>query len=375
MKVLHIYKDYYPPVIGGIEKHINLLAHGLEERGIEVNVLVSNTGTKLEREKINGISVTKAPQLGRFASAPLNITFPFLLRELGKKVDILHFHFPNPTGELSYLLSGLEHKPVVSYHSDIIRQVNLLKLYGPFLMKFLEKTEIILVSSYNYLNSSKWLMRFRNKCKVIPYGHKLPALEFYPETNRKIAALHQRYGSFILLFVGRFRNYKGLHILIESMKKVKGKLLLIGAGPIGKTLRRQVAGAKLDKKVFFLGELPDQEMVLHLHACDILILPSHLRSEAFGFVQLEAMACGKPVISTELKTGTSFVNQNRKTGLVIRPNDVQALAEAINYLLANPEIRENYGKAGVERVEKYFAMEKMVDNIIEVYESILRGQP
>jgi len=241
-------------------------------------------------------------------------------------------------------------------------------------VKFLEKTEIILVSSYNYLNSSKWLMRFRNKCKVIPYGHKLPAFEFYPETNRKIFALHQRYGYSILLFVGRFRNYKGLHILIESMKKVKGKLLLIGAGPLGKTLRRQVTEAKLDKKVFFLGELPDQEMVLHLHACDILILPSHLRSEAFGFVQLEAMACGKPVVCTELKTGTSFANQNRKTGLVIRPNDVQALAEAINYLLANPEIREQYGKAGIERVEKYFSMEKMLDNIVEVYESILLGQ-
>ena len=375
MKVLHIYKDYYPPVIGGIERHINLLVNGLAHRGVGVEVLISNTGIRLERESINGIPVTKAPQLGRFASAPLNITFPFCLRRLGKNADILHFHFPNPTGEFSYLISGLDRKVVVSYHSDIIRQVNLLKLYAPFLVKFLKKADIILVSSHNYLRSSKMLNRFRHKCKVIPYGHKLPVLESGPETTKKIAALRRIYGPSILLFIGRFRNYKGLHILIEAMKKVRGKLLLIGAGLLEKDLRKQVAEAKLEKKIYFLGELPDQEMVIYLHTCDILILPSHLRSEAFGFVQLEAMACGKPVVSTEIETGTSFVNQNQKTGLVIRPNDTDALAQAVNYLLKNREIREQYGKAGIERVEKYFSIEKMVDNVISVYQNISLPRP
>ncbi|MCK4829908.1 glycosyltransferase [bacterium] len=371
MKVLHIYKDYYPPVIGGIERHINLLANGLAHRRVGVEVLVSNTEARLERESINGIPVTKAPQLGRLASAPLNITFPFWLRRLGKNADILHFHFPNPTGEFSYLISGLDRKVVVSYHSDIIRQVNLLKLYAPFLVKFLKKADIILVSSHNYLRSSKMLNKFRHKCKVIPYGHKLPVLESGPETSEKIAALRRIYGPSIVLFIGRFRNYKGLHILIEAMKKVRGKLLLIGAGRLEKDLRKQIAEARLEKKIYFLGELPDQEMVIYLHTCDILILPSHLRSEAFGFVQLEAMACGKPVVSTELETGTSFANQNQKTGLVIRPNDTDALAQAVNYLLKNREIREQYGKAGIERVEKYFSIEKMVDNVISVYQDIL----
>lgn len=375
MKVLHIYKDYYPPVIGGIERHINLLANGLAQRGVEVEVLVSNTGIRLERERINGISVTKAPQLGRFASAPLNITFPYWLRRLGKNTDILHFHFPNPTGELSYLVSGLDQKVVVSYHSDIIRQVNLLKLYSPFLLKFLKRADIILTSSNNYLMSSKVLSNFQSKCKVIPYGHKLPELEISPKTTEKIDALRKAYGPSIILFIGRFRNYKGLHILIEAMKKVEGRLLLIGTGPLKKDLRKQVAEARLNKKISFLGELPDQEMIFYLHACDMLVLPSHLRSEAFGFVQLEAMLYGKPVVCTELETGTSFVNQDQKTGLVIPPNDVETLANAINYLLKHPEVRNKYGKAGIERVEQYFSVEKMLDNIISVYQSILSRHP
>jgi glycosyltransferase involved in cell wall biosynthesis len=144
VRVLHIYKDYYPPVVGGIEKHINLLVNGLAERGVEIEVLVSNTGIRLERINVDGIPVTKVPQLGRLASAPLNITFPFWLRRLGKHADILHFHFPNPTGELSYLVSSLRSKVVVSYHSDIIRQVHLLKLYLPFLMQFLKNADVIL---------------------------------------------------------------------------------------------------------------------------------------------------------------------------------------------------------------------------------------
>jgi glycosyltransferase involved in cell wall biosynthesis len=375
MNVLHVYKDYYPPVVGGIEKHINLLANGLANRGVGVEVLVSNTGIRLERKNIEGIPVTKAPQLGRFASAPLDITFPFWLRRLGKRADILHFHFPNPTGEFSYLISGLRSRVVVSYHSDIVRQVHLLKLYTPFLIRFLKKADVILASSPNYLRSSKMLMKFRNKCRVIPYGHKLPELKPNQKVSEKIAAIRRVFGPAILLFVGKFRNYKGLHILFEAMKGIGGKLLVVGTGPLEKQLLRQCAEAGLSKKVFFLGELPDQELIYYLHACDILILPSNKRSEAFGIVQLEAMACGKPVVSTELNTGTSFVNRNQETGLIVDPDDVVGLESAVNFLIEHPEIRKEYGMAGIERVEKHFSAEKMIDDIVSVYKDILLLRP
>ncbi len=371
IRVLQVYKDYYPPVIGGVEGHINLLANGLKERGIDVEVLVSNTQARLVRKDINGIIVTKVPQLGRLASAPLNPTFPIYLRRMARDFDVLHFHYPNPTGEISSIFAQLRNNIVVTYHSDIVRQARLEKLISPFLHEFLEKSNAIVAGSHNYVRSSRVLSQFKNKCKVIPYGIDLEKFVLNPTTTREVVNLRKIYGPSILLFIGRFRYYKGLHVLIEAMDRVEGKLLLIGAGPLEKSLHRQVVMRNLEDKVHFLGELADQKVVSHLHACDVFVLPSVLRSEAFGIVQLEAMACGKPVVCTELSTGTSFVNQHGKTGLVVPPNNVDALARAINHLLENPGISEEYGREGRKRVEKCFSKERMVEDIIDVYQSIL----
>jgi len=371
LKVLQVYKDYYPPVVGGVEGHINLLANGLKDRGIQVEVLVSNTHAKLEIENIDGIRVIKVPQLGRFASAPLNATLSTWVRRLGREADVIHFHFPNPTGEIASLLAGLKSKIVVTYHSDIIRQAKLAKVYSPFLRKFLESSEAIIATSPPYVESSAVLRKFRGKCRVIPFGIDLSRFQLNTETSGQVAEIRRLYGPRIVLFIGRFRYYKGLYILLEAMKSVPGNLLLIGIGPMEKELKEQVAmDDDLRGKVFFLGELSDEDVVIHLQACDVFVLPSIFRSEAFGIVLLEAMACGKPLISTELGTGTSFVNQHQETGLVVPPNDADALAEAISYLLANPEIMERFGKAAKERAEKYFCLDRMVEDVLSTYQDI-----
>ena len=139
MKILHVYKDFYPPIKGGIECHINLLANGLKAKGIDVQVLVSNTSNECRVEIHNGIKVFKAPQLQRFYSAPLTPTFNFYLRKLGKTADIIHFHHPNPTAEFSYFFTNLKKKLVITYHSDIIRQDKLGKIYSPFRKMFLKR--------------------------------------------------------------------------------------------------------------------------------------------------------------------------------------------------------------------------------------------
>ena len=373
LKVLQVYKDYYPPVVGGVEGHINLLANGLKGRGIKVEVLVSNTQAKLEIENINEIRVIKVPQLGRFASAPLNASLSTWVRRLGREADVIHFHFPNPTGEIASLLAGLNNKIVVTYHSDIIRQAKLAKLYSPFLLRFLESSEAIIATSPPYVESSKVLRQFREKCKVIPFGIDLNRFRLNTERSDQVTEVRRFYGGPIVLFIGRFRYYKGLYILLEAMKSVPGNLLLIGIGPMERELKEQVAmDDDLRGKVFFLGELSDEDVVIHLQACDVFVLPSIFRSEAFGIVLLEAMACGKPLISTELGTGTSFVNQHQETGLVVPPCDAGALAEAINYLLANPEVRERFGKTARERAEKYFCLDRMVEDVIRTYQDIQR---
>lgn len=372
LKVLQVYKDYYPPVIGGVEGHINLIAKGLKQRGMDVEVLVSNTCARPQIEEIEGIRVTKAPQLGRFASAPLNLTFPSWLRKLGKEADIIHFHFPNPTAEIASLLARWKGKVVVTYHSDIVRQARMAKLYAPFMREFLSRADLIMATSPNYVRSSEVLREFQDKCRIIPFGVDLTRFECTSETAKAVRAVRRTYGPGIILFVGRFRYYKGLYMLIEAMKMARGKLLLIGSGPMEKELKCRVAqDPELDDRVFFLGALSEQQVSAYFHACDVFVLPSIVRSEAFGIVLLEAMACARPVISTELGTGTSFVNQHGKTGLVVPPNNPTALAHAVNFLLDNPKIRAQYGESARKRVETNFSLDKMVEAVADLYEEAL----
>lgn len=373
LKVLQVYKDYYPPVKGGIENHLNLLSNGLKDRGIDVQVLVSNNRNRFEAKTFNGIPVAKAPQLGRFYSAPLTPTFSKYLRRFGERADIIHFQFPNPTADLSYLFSNLKKKLIVSYQSDIVRQGKLGILYFPFMQLFLKAADRIIASSPNYLQSSEVLKKLKHKCTVIPLGIDIKRFCSADDGSRVGHIREQNGKKPIILFVGCFRYYKGLHLLISAMKTVNAKLLLVGSGPEGKKLRRLVEAYHLNDKVSFLSELSDDEVNAYYKACDIFVLPSHLRSEAFGLVQLEAMACKKPIISTELSTGTSFVNRHKKTGLVVSPNDPKALAHALNYLLKNPRIRIEYGENGYKRVTQKFSVDRMVDATKRLYLEVLNN--
>ena len=371
MKILQVYKDYYPPVKGGIEGHLNVLSRGLKRNGIEVEVLVSSRSGRFEKECIDGVQVTKAPQIGRFASAPLNLTFAYWLKKIGQDADLLHFHFPNPTGEISYLFSGLDKPVVVSYHSDIVRQKRLGKILEPLLKQFLNQTDMIIASSPNYLQTSEMLKHYRDKCTIVPYGIELSRFNVQNSVTSEVAKLRSYYGTPVVLFIGVFRYYKGLHILIEAMKGIDGKLLLIGSGPLEPEMRKLIYDKHLAEKILLLGELSDADLINHLHACDVFVLPSILRSEAFGIVQIEAMAAEKPIICTELNTGTSYVNRHEETGLVIPPNDVNSLMQAINYLLARPEIAKRLGVAGRNRAESYFTHDRMVEDIILTYRRVL----
>jgi rhamnosyl/mannosyltransferase len=371
VKVLQIYKDYYPPVQGGIERHVSLLANGLKQKGVDVTVLVSNRRPSYEETTVEGIRVIKAPQLFRLFSAPVNTSMASLLWRFGSAADILHFHLPNPTADMAFLFSGLsDRKVVATYHSDIVRQKFLNKLYIPFFRIFLKKANAIIVTSPNYAESSKYLQPYKNKCHIVPLGINLA--RFQTECrNDEIHCIRRRYGSEIVLFIGKFRYYKGLDVLIRAMHKTRGNLLLIGSGPFELHLRRLVSSLNMENRVFFLGECDDDEVNAYLKACDVFVLPSILRSEAFGLAQLEAMACGKPVISTELGTGTSYVNQDKATGIIVPPSDTAALAESIDRLIGDPILCRKLGEAGSIRVRKHFSEEQMIDGTMQLYQQIL----
>ena len=364
MKILHIYKDYYP-VVGGMENHIRMLAEGAVKRGLEVTVLVTNLTRRTEIREIKGVEVIKAGRLATLASTPLSSALFSWVRRL--KPDITHLHFPYPWGEMAHLMFGRSQRTVITYQSDIVRQKTLVKVYRPFLGRILAKADRIIPTSPQYMQSSPHLSQVEDKCVVIPLGIDLE--HFQKARREEVKELRSTYNPPLLLFVGILRYYKGLEYLIRAMRHINARLLVVGSGPMAEEWQNLTVKLDLADRIFFVGQHVE-DLPAYYQACDLFVFPSSHRSEAFGAVQVEAMACGKAVICTELGTGTSYVNVHGQTGLVVPARDTDALAEAINRLLGDEELRDEMGRKGRQRASREFSREIMIDRVLALYESL-----
>jgi len=366
MKILHVYKDYYP-VLGGIENHVRLLAEGQARRGHDVTVLVTNTARGTVVEERNGVRVIKAGRLANVSSTPLSLSFPWQLARL--RPDIAHLQFPYPPGEVSNWLLGRAKCTVITYQSDVVRQQGWLKLYRPIMWRVLRAADHLVASSSNYVTSSPYLSRLAEKCTVIPLGIEV---ERFSERIRKAEEEPQdRPGGPLLLFVGRLRYYKGLQYLIQAMDRVPASLLIAGTGPMEAEWSDLTTRLGLGEKVRFVGEVSDEELPALYRSADVFVLPASHRSEAYGLVQIEAMASGTPVVCTELGTGTSWVNRHGETGLVVPPRDPAALAAALNRMLDDDELREAMGARAAARVRSELSSEVMIDRVLGLYAELL----
>ncbi len=376
MRVLHIYKDY-APVVGGIENHIRLLAEAQHAAGVQTAVLVTNTTPRTEHTVINGVPVTKAGRLLNISSAPVSLAFYPLLYRLEQGIDIAHAHLPYPPGELGHLLLGHSRRLVLTYHSDIVRQRVLGALYTPFLWALLRRASLIAVASPAYARSSRFLAAYPEKCRIIPFGVNLDDFAATPAVRQAAADLRQRFAPDrpLLLFVGKLRHYKGLDVLIAALPQTDAHLLVIGSGPLEAAWRQQAADLDVADRVTFWGERPDADKFAALHAADLFVLPSTNRAEAFGIVLIEALAAGLPLISTELSTGTSFVNQHEVTGLVTPPNDPAALAAAVNRITRDPDLRGRMAAAALARARAEFDQSLMVARVQALYDEALAQDP
>lgn len=374
MKIIHLYKDYYPPVFGGIELTVSRLAQGAARAGHEVTVLCSAHGARRDRDEVvDGVRVIRCAEWFRTASTPICPTMPGWLRRL--EADVLHLQFPSPPGEVSCLLARRRAPIVVSYQADVTRQTAILRFYRPFIHAVLGRASTIMAASPQYIEHSAFLRRYRSKCRVVPLGIDLGPYAGLARYDAEAAALRSAYGGGpLVLFVGRFRYYKGLRVLLEAMTRVQGTLVLVGGGGEEPELRRLHARLGLGDRVRFAGSLDEAGLLAHYRAADVAVLPSILAAEAFGLVLIEAMASGLPVVSTELGTGTSFVNQHETTGLVVPPGDAGALAAALNRLLADPGLRQRMGEAGRRRAHEMFSAERMVADVLDVYHEVTGGR-
>jgi len=349
--------------MGGMETHLQALCDGLR-RDVDVRVIVSSSGRGHRVHRVNGVQVTRLGTVMTFAGAPICPGMATLIRE--SKADIVHLHLPNPAAVLAYLASGSRARLVVSYHSDVVRQRTLDAAFRPFLFSMLNRASAIIAATPNYIDSSPVLSRYRAQCEVVPYG--IPLREFNGPPV-EVEALRARYGDRLIVSVGRLVYYKGFETLIEAMVGVRGHLLIVGNGPLREALGQKAVDLGVGDRVTFLGGVDG--VAPYLHAADVFVLASVARSEAFGIVQLEAMACGKPIVNTSLDSGVPYVSRDGESGITVAPRDPLALAGAINTLLDDPELRRRYGDAARSRVEREFSQERMVERMLELYGEIL----
>jgi glycosyltransferase involved in cell wall biosynthesis len=368
MHIVHIFKDCYPPTTGGIEQHMNLLCRRLARR-VDVTMMAPSRSKRRVEDRVEDVRVLRIPEFGRVASVPLCPSAPFELRRL--RPDIVHLHFPNPMGDFAQLLGTPRVPFVVTYHADIIKQKVFIPLYRPVIKCLLNKASKILISAAENINFQFIDSGLRGKCAVIPFGIETEDFRLRGPEGSQARALRGEFEGPIVLFVGAARYYKGLDILLRSMVKVKGNLMLGGRGTEDLSLKRMAADLGISERTHFWGEVSQSQLRILLHAADIFVLPSIDRCETFGIGQLEAMACCKPVISTDLPTGVRSVNRDGITGFVVPPGEPDALAGAINRLLSNPCLCAEFGKAALRRVENEFSADVMVSKTLEVYHEVL----
>ncbi|MBS3052175.1 MAG: glycosyltransferase [Candidatus Aenigmarchaeota archaeon] len=374
MKILHLGK-YFPPDIGGVERFTYVVAKEIVKLKNEVIVVVFNNSNKFKRERIDNIDVIRLPRIYNIFRTPLTLPIIKLIEDANP--DLIHLHIPNPWFELNLLFYFLKYpnsKIVVTYHSDVVNYTivhfvgNIIRYM--YLLPLLFFSKKIMATSENYIHGSFALYLFRNKTSVVPLS--IDYTKF--KTNDKIKT-----DKHVLLYVGRLFRYKGLYYLINAIKMLSVKrkdfiLYIVGDGELKNNLIDLTRKLKLNKYIKFLGKIPDKDILKYYNSCEIFILPSVFKSEAFGIVQLEAMCFKKPVISTNIKgSGITYVNINNTTGIVVKPKDIESLSDAIGKLLNDKGLRLKMGYNAYKRVKMYFTKEKMIKNILNVYKNVVKG--
>ncbi|MBK3505876.1 glycosyltransferase [Pseudomonas sp. MF6747] len=366
MKILHFYKTFAAHQHGGVEMFIRHLTHATSQQGCE-NVVLSLAPEGASSEEGPAYRLVHAKEDFNLASTGVSLSSFKVFAELGKSADIIHYHFPWPFMDVVHFATRLKKPTIVTYHSDIVRQKVLKCFYTPLQNAFLNSVDAIVATSPNYLKSSPILAKYPNKTSAIPIG--LEESMYLPVQPEKVAELKLQRGRFFL-FVGVLRYYKGLEFLLQAVEGRDWPLLIVGAGPLEQELMRVAAERKLHH-VHFIGQVSEQEKVNLLAACYAVVFPSHLRSEAFGISLLEASMFGKPMVCSEIGTGTSYINQHQISGLVVPPKDALAMRAAMTQLWESPVLAERFGLAARERYLEVFTSRKMGEEYMKKYAELL----
>lgn len=384
LRVLQVGRFHNAEQNGGIERHMQVLCAGLALLDVDVVYLVAGDTFSTQDDRVDaslgGYRLVQAATFGTaFSTAvsPAQVLKALALHR-EQPFDVVHLHFPNPIAHLIAQLLPAHVKRVITWHSDIVRQKRLLAMYLPFLQNITNRADALIAATPAHFTSSTQIpANFpATKRHVIPYGRDFSDLALTPRSAALCAKLQEQAKSVtpsghIIFALGRHVYYKGFDILIEAMQHVDAQLILGGDGPLREKLQKQATQLGIAHQVMFTGPIDEADLAAYFNACTVFCLPSVEQSEAFGLVQLEAMACSKPVVCSQLNNGVNVVNQDGITGLAVPVRDVQALASALTLLLNDEALRLKLGKQGAARAVNEYSLAAMSAKHVRLYQDLL----
>lgn len=373
MRIAHFGK-YAFIRLGGVERHVVDLTTALARHGLDVTAFVYDPSGRAEPYVDHGVRIEPVPTWITLSSQSIS---PALItrsrrRALDRRFDVIHQHWPDPFAHLAASLVPGNPAHVVTWHMDIVRQRIIRPMYHALGPRLLAPPNAIVASTQAHFTSNQ-VDRFAppDRRHVIPFGINARPFEPSEQLSRTAREIRARFGGGPLVFaLGRHVYYKGFDVLIRAMEQVPATLLLGGEGPLTDTLKRLARERSV--RIEFLGSIPDRDLPAYFHACDVFCFPSVARTEAFGLSQAEAMACGKPVVNTELGNGVNELAPHDVCALTVPPSDEHRLADALTRIIMQPSLAARLGSAGRDRILKLYSVEVMIKRLVDLYESLLR---
>lgn len=361
-RVLHISKFFYP-YYGGIEDVVYTIIKGLKNN-YDQQVICFSERSRTYSELIDGIPVTRVGICGILFSQPLPIGYKCKLKQVLRSFqpDIIHVHLPNPwiCACLSRLDLG-QAKVVVHWHADILGKRLLYRLIEPYERRILQRADDIIATSREYVSLSNPLQAYRDKIVILPNTINENKLSLSEEDAVEIQRIRDRYlGRPLVLFIGRHVHYKGIKYLIRCVPMLKQDAVVLIAGT-GVQTAQLMAQAKDNPSIHFIGRVPNEHIKFYLYASSVFAFPSIDRREAFGVALAEALYCGLPAVSFHIDgSGTTFVNRDNQTGLVVPNRDCEAFADAVNRLLEDEPLRKRLSQGAKQWARERFLSDQVL---------------
>ncbi len=372
MNILQLGKFY--PLKGGVEKVMYSLMAGLSEREVNCDMMCAAAGGEHGTRRLNANArLICCRSIGKVKATMISPEMIWKLRRLCPRYDIIHIHYPDPMAALALYLSGYKGRVVVHWHSDILKQRRLLKLFMPLQRWLLHRAEMVVGTTPVYLRQSPYLRGVQDKTECLPIG-----IDSLSPSTEGVERIRRRWGGRKIIFsIGRLVEYKGFKYLIDAARYLDDSYVVLigGEGPLREQLERQIADEGLTEKVHLLGRVPQEELADYFGACELYCLSSIYRTEAFAIVQVEAMSCGKPVVATTISgSGVSWVNQSGYSGLNVEPCSSSELARAIKDVCRDPDTYDSFSRQARRRFEEQFEIQEMINSCIKLYKKVSNGK-